>query len=262
LFKRIRIAILLYVLLFVAVSQFLSARRSTDWNDTLWVDVFAVNGSETETSERYIESLSTDSFAAIDGFLARESARYGVTLDQPFRVRMAGQLDRSLPTLPEPGSLLGTVIWSLRMRWYVARLHWSRDEPTPDITVFAIYSDGDPGDTLDRSTALRKGLIAVANVFASPHAAGSNEVVIAHELLHTLGATDKYDLATSLPIYPIGFAEPNREPLYPQRSAELMGGRIPLTAGTANIPASLDRVVIGSATAAEIGWIAPGSAAP
>jgi len=34
--------------------------------------------------------------------------------------------------------------------------------------------------------------------------------VIAHELLYTLNATDKYDLNTGLPIFPNGYAEPER----------------------------------------------------
>jgi hypothetical protein len=99
---------------------------------------------------------------------------------------------------------------------------------------------------------LRKGLIAVANVFADRSARGSNQVVFAHELLHTLGATDKYDPHNGLPSYPLGFAEPEKLPRYPQRLAEIMGGRIPLSDDDAIIPDSLEKVVIGLETAREI----------
>lgn len=34
----------------------------------------------------------------------------------------------------------------------------------------------------------------------------------------------------------------------------IMGGRIPLSPGKAEIPLGLDQVVVGPATAAEIGW--------
>ena len=78
--------------------------------------------------------------------------------------------------------------------------------------------------------------------------------MIAHELLHTLGATDKYDLQTNQPCFPHGFAEPDREPRYPQALAELMGGRIPISSDEAQTPESLRQVVVGPATAAEIGW--------
>ena len=38
-----------------------------------------------------------------------------------------------------------------------------------------------------------------------------------------------------------------------------MGGRIPISERRADIPASLEQVVIGPATALEIGWLRPGS---
>ena len=31
---------------------------------------------------------------------------------------------------------------------------------------------------------------------------GANDMIIAHELLHTVGASDKYDLASGAPLYP------------------------------------------------------------
>jgi hypothetical protein len=84
--------------------------------------------------------------------------------------------------------------------------------------------------------------------------AGSNNIVIAHELLHTLGATDKYDLVSGAPLFPSGFADPDRRPLYPQENAEIMAGRRPLSAQDAQMPSSLGAVVVGPATAAEIRW--------
>ena len=86
---------------------------------------------------------------------------------------------------------------------------------------------------------------------------GSNDTVIAHELLHTLGATDKYDLRSNQPAHPDGFAEPDREPLYPQSFAELMGGRIPVSSAESTTPESLQQVIVGAKTASEIGWRKP-----
>jgi hypothetical protein len=73
--------------------------------------------------------------------------------------------------------------------------------------------------------------------------------------LHTLNATDKYDLSTTLPIYPEGYAEPEKTPLHPQAFAELMGGRIPRSETSAEIPNSLKHTLIGDITAREIGWL-------
>jgi hypothetical protein len=77
-------------------------------------------------------------------------------------------------------------------------------------------------------------------------------VIIAHEFLHTLGATDKYDPATGMPEFPLGFSEPERKPRFPQRFAEIMGGRIPVADNDAVIPSSLKYVTIGATTAREI----------
>lgn len=79
-------------------------------------------------------------------------------------------------------------------------------------------------------------------------------MVMVHELLHAFGATDKYDLATGQPIYPIGYAAPNQQPLYPQQQAELMAGYIPLSQSKSKMPESLEQTRINEITAIELGW--------
>jgi hypothetical protein len=61
-------------------------------------------------------------------------------------------------------------------------------------------------------------------------------------------------LINNQPLYPIGYAEPDLKPQLPQRAAELMAGRIPLSPTEAETPESLRQVVVGPLTAAEIGW--------
>jgi hypothetical protein len=152
-------------------------------------------------------------------------------------------------------SLLGVMWWSLEMRWLALKLDWRSSGPKPDIVAFAVYHEPTESAVLDPSTGLRKGLIAVTNLFASRDERGSNQVVLAHELLHTLGATDKYSLASNLPRFPDGFADPTLKPSLPQKKAELMAGRIPLDEQHAVMPESLRTVVIGRVTAEEIGWL-------
>ena len=83
----------------------------------------------------------------------------------------------------------------------------------------------------------------------------ANNVVIAREILHTLGASAKYPPDTLAPLYPIGYAEPERTPRYPQSFTEIMAGRSAVDASTFKMPESLDEVVVGDATALEIRWI-------
>lgn len=79
--------------------------------------------------------------------------------------------------------------------------------------------------------------------------------VSAHELFHTLGATDKYDPATGRALEPDGFAEPGRIPLWPQRYVELMARNRPVAPGRELRPESLDELWVGKKTAGEIGWL-------
>jgi hypothetical protein len=80
--------------------------------------------------------------------------------------------------------------------------------------------------------------------------------LVAHELCHTLGATDKYEGERS--IFPDGFAEPGSEPLYPQEHAEIMALGIPIAPGREERVDWLSRCVVGRKTAEEIGWIRAG----
>ena len=252
--KRLRIAVLLYVLLFVAAAQYLTARNSTDWDVPLWVDIYAVAGDQHDATRRYIDNLSAAEFADAEAFLTREAERYGVRLEKPFRLRVVGEHSGELPQLDGQAGRMSVLWWSLRMRWLATRLRWQSEGPSGDIIVFAVFHEPRSGVALDRSTALDKGLVAVANLFADRDARATNQIVLTHELLHTLRATDKYSLASNAPSYPDGYAAPDARPLLPQKKAELMAGRIPIDEGRAEMPSDLRNVVIGPATAREIGW--------
>lgn len=253
-FRKVRIAILLLLLLFVALNTYFDRVYSTDWDIPLRVAVFPINADGTEESERYVQSLEDDDFLALQGFFTEEAERYAVDVDPPIRFALAAPI-RELPPMLEAGAgMLGVMSWSLRMR------HWAWSVPenpagvTPDIKLFLLYHDPARTRLLPHSVGLQKGLFGIVNVFAAKHMAGSNDTVTAHELLHTLGATDKYDLHTNLPQYPAGYAEPNLKPLHPQSLAELMAGRIPLSRTRSEIPEFLGEAVIGPLTATEIGW--------
>lgn len=253
-FKFLRISILLYILLFVALGQWLASWRSRDWNDPLYVGIWLVDGDGAAATRSYLDALESSAFEPVERFFAEQGEAYGLELDRPFRIWVAGELASAPPAPPEQGGWFDVLTWSLSMRWFVTRLHFSHDGPTPDITLFAIYREGAQGGALDRSTALRKGMIVFANLYAIREMHGSNQMVMAHELLHTLGASDKYDLSTGLPLHPLGLADPDRTPLFPQQQAELMAGRIALGPAEAVTPRSLSQVMVGPATAYEIGW--------
>ena len=119
--------------------------------------------------------------------------------------------------------------------------------------MFVLYHTLEGNNELGISVGMRKGRYGIVKAYAQRGLQASNRVVFTHELLHVLGATDKYVLSSGEPIHPDGFAEPERVPLYPQKYAELMGGRIPLGIGNSVMPASLAQCRIGRLTAEEIG---------
>jgi hypothetical protein len=251
-FKAIRIAILLLILLFVATGTWLAQSRSTDWNNSLWVKVYPINADNSEVVEQYIATLEVDDFAAIEEFLAREVLRYGKTVDRPLRMELGTPVSEQPPAIDPGSGVLGVMYWSLEMRWWAWRTAGKQDDIRPDVRIFVRYHRPDDGFRLENSVGLQKGMVGTVNARASRRHAGANNVIIAHEFMHTLGATDKYDPGTGLPMAPDGLAEPDRKPLYPQRWAEIMGGRIAIAADDAIIPKSLKYAVIGPLTAREI----------
>ena len=256
-FRLIRITILLYVLLCVALASYVSRSVASDWNRTLWVNVYPINGDGHPQTAEFITDLKRESFADVEAFFAREASRYGWELREPVRIHVSHEVDEVPATPPFDGSLLERIHWSLAMRWWSFRVTHDDGAPTPDVKTFLVLYQPDGATALESSVGLRKGMIGVVNGYADRRYSGSNNVILAHEVLHTLGATDKYDFATNLPLWPTGFAEPDRQPLLPQRRAEIMGGRVPVTENRADIPRSLKLVVIGPATALEIGLAEP-----
>ena len=143
------------------------------------------------------------------------------------------------------------------MRWYVKRSDTFNEGPSPEIKIFVLYHAPDGEERLENSLGIRKGMFGVVHAFADFDHQARNHVVVAHEILHTLGASDKYDSTTWQPVFPDGFADPEQAPRYPQQLAEIMAGRIPQTESDAMMPPSLDFTLIGEKTAREIKWIKP-----
>ncbi len=253
--KGIRITILLIVLVIVAGRTWLERVETQGWKSPLWVGIYPLNADGSPAAQSYISGLSPEDFAGIETFFAREAHRFGVRVDEPIHIELYPQ-GKELPPQLQPGAgLLGVMAWSLKMRWFA--LHATAVPPgrTPSrIRIFVLYHDPTTLDTLPDSHGLQKGLLGVVHAFAHTRMTGANNIVIAHELLHTLGATDKYDFGTGAPVYPAGFAEPERQPRYPQPHAEIMAGRRALSPTAFEMPSSLRDVVVGPATADEIRW--------
>ena len=252
--KNLRVLFLLLVLAAVALHTWLDRIQTQSWQQTLWVGIFPLNGDGTLRTQRYVETLTAQDFVPIETFFAREARRYGLPLRQPVHIELYPPGTALPPALPRGAGLLRAAWWSLRLRWYANRAGRFPGHAPARIRMFVLYHDPATLARVPDSHGLQKGLVGVVHVFADHAMTGSNDIVIAHELLHTLGASDKYDPATGAPLFPIGFGNRSQEPRFPQSRAEIMAGRRALSATEWQMPHSLDDVVVGPETALEIRW--------
>ena len=226
------------ILLFVALNTYFDRVYSTDWNIPLRVAAFPINADGSDVTARYIRQLSSDAFERIETFFEQEAKENGLEMERPIRLTLAPPLPRNRPAR------------SGRRQTSVLSV-----EPEDAILGLArrCAAGTRAGHQVVRAVSRSRDLAPAALGWTCRRAVrhrarlrgrrmkGSNDTVIAHELLHTLGATDKYDAQTNQPMQPDGFAEPDLEPLYPQSFAELMGGRIPVSSTESTTPDSLQK---------------------
>ncbi len=254
-FKNFRILTLIFLLCAAALYSKDQRLVTQGWYKPLEVVVFPINADGSSIVDRYIKNLSNEDFSSIDRFIKRESEKYSDVITSTPTTTTLGDSVYSLPPKP-PGSDSNPIkiaFWSLQLRWWAI-------QNTPDnisnkhrVRIFVLYHKAADDKKLEHSLGLQKGLLGIVHAFASDNQSKQNNVVIAHELLHTVGATDKYDTHGN-PVPPDGLAEPKRNPIFPQRRAEIMAGTVAITATESVMASSLNKCVIGKQTAKEIGW--------
>jgi hypothetical protein len=255
-FRRIRILVLLLILLVVALGAWLADARIQGWNRTVNVAIYPIAADASAGTGGFIRSLKAEDFGEIEDWFKREAGAYGISMgDAPVKIWLGREAREKPPALPRNPGMLDAIVYSLKLRWWASR-HDELDTPfklTPAVRLFVLFHDAAPGVVLPHSVGIQKGKIGVIHVFSQRAQARQNAVIITHELLHTFGASDKYAPDTLQPIYPAGYADPEKKPLLPQIEAEIMAGRIPLTEQQSEIPPNLTLTRIGAATALEIG---------
>lgn len=252
--RALRIGFLLLVLLVVAQGAWIARSRTTEWKEPLRVVIYPINGDRSAAADAYTQGLRRNMFEPIAAYVRQQARAYHLPLRDPVEIYLAPRVASTPPAPPRQGSAPAIMLWSLQLRFWA----WRNDGyggPKPHVRMFVLYFAPAENRRLAHSVGLRKGLLGVVNAFASAQMEGENSVVIAHELLHTFGATDKYDVATNQPLFPDGYAEPRADPLFPQSKAEIMAGRIPLSAARAETPQDLEQTLIGARTAREINWL-------
>jgi len=255
LFKATRITLLLAI--FVALAFYTKTQRlkSQAWTQPLQVVIYPMNSSTSPEVEEYISQLNSVTFSEIDSFFQSEAEQYELSLAHPTQTILGPSLDQLPPVAPEPSASFAKIAW-----WGLKFRYWSYTN-TPDndsnlhrVRVFLHYHEIEENKQLRHSLGLQKGLLAIVHAFAAKSQEAQNNIIIAHELLHTVGATDKYD-SNKQAVFPHGYAEPDKSPLFPQSLAEIMAVTIPASPTESNMASSLAQCIIGNKTAEEINWL-------
>lgn len=253
-FRNLRILFLLALLAIALIYTQEQKLSTTSWYKPVTVMIFPINDDVTAETATFISELTVDAFQDIDEFFARSSRDYELIARQPIQTALGKKIAAQPPTPPRAHGILSAILYSLKLRYWAY-------QHTPDsisnknrIRVYVLYHQNTHNRALPHSLGLQKGLIGVVHAFAENAQHGQNAVIISHEILHTVGATDKYDQQL-MPVYPQGYIEPDKDPLYPQTYAEIMAGRMAVSADKAHIPTSLRVVKVGNATAKEVNWI-------
>src|SRR5216684_4498068 len=223
-FRMLRILILLVILLLVSVRTCQDQFFSTRWRNPLFVAIYPIAADDSPVTRAYLAALDAERFKPIDRFFVREAERYHLSTSEPFRTRLRPELQDRPPQRAAEAGVLSTALWSLRLRYWAWHVSGHAHDPE-DIRMFVLYDDPALTPSVPHSLGLMKGLIGVVYAFAAPEMNEANNVVIAHELLHTVGATDKYNFVDDAPRFPDGYGDAAQKPLYPQLTAELMAGR-------------------------------------
>ena len=249
----VRVCLLLTVLVIVGFTSTHQLIYTRNWNQTLQVSVFPINGDGHLSTDAYIQSLGNNTFSAINRWGEREASRYDLNLRAPFRVTLGEQISNVPPTFPDNANAFDVLIWGLRFRYWAWKNTPEDNAKLTRVRMFVVYQTGDD-KPLQHSLGMQKGLMGLVYAFSLPQQSAQNNVVIAHEMLHTVGATDKYGVYGN-PLYPQGFANILRQPVYPQRYAEIMAGRIPTSSYDSYMAESLRSVIVNEHTAREINWL-------
>lgn len=256
-FYRLRVAVLLAVLAGVLLWAWRDLRRRSsrlDWTEPVTVGFVVLRQGQVDPDAVAELRVRT---RTLQQRLATEYQRYHPGSAEPFHLVLFGPVDVGTgPPAPAGDGWLDRARHSYALWRYLRPIDEAADVAARGLDSRVYLLVRPPSDRPVRTVegmGEQGGRIGIVEVELDDTMVDFALFVAAHELFHTLGATDKYD-ASGRAMVPDGLAEPARAPLYPQRYAELMARHVPLSPSTERPPESLAELCVGIATAREIGW--------
>lgn len=265
--RRARVAVLMLALSAASLwASWTSARRDlrTAWKRPLDIAVVLLPQGDIPDADL---DLLRSGIPRLERLLATEFARYRperTLVPVVFTVSEPHRVERAPPVAPDGGGAWERARHAWELRRYFAPIHEALGLETSrfDARIYLVLREP-RGERMRfvEGIGAKNGDVAIVRSDLERESLDLTLLALGHELLHFLGATDKYD-PDGRAVAPRGLAEPDRKPLYPQQYAEIMVGEIPLSPRSGRVPDTLSQVRIGPVTAAEIGWIRKDAPAP
>ncbi len=260
-FRRVRVAVLLAALLVVGLWGWNTHRRRAE--RTAWarpLNVAVVLLADGPLPEGDVRALSSR-LPALSATLNDEFARHRPDgIDLPFGFTAFGPIEIAAPPplVGHGADLPARARHAWDLWWYLRDVNGRAglDAGEFDGRLYLVLRPGEAAHRFVEGQAEAGGEVGIVQAALGPDTVDGVLIAAAHELLHLLGASDKYD-GDGHARAPEGLAEPDRQPPLPQRFAELMAGEIPLAPGEGRAPWKLEEIRVGAVTASEIGWTTP-----
>jgi len=252
-FRTIRIAVLLTVLIFViglAYSHHRRVEERRSWQRTLHVGVWLAQAQDGVDPNTILELR--DSVVDLELALNREFERYGGSI-QPFRFHAFGPVLAPTPPTLDDDSFQARVQFTWELRTYTKAVRLGVAQVPTDIDIYVSLRPPSGKQRHFEGIAALNSTIGLVEVELEADMIPVVLMTVAHELFHTLGATDKYDSNGETRI-PDGLGDPDQEPLFPQAGMDVMGRDVVLGPGQPRLLRNLSELRVNRFTAAEIGW--------
>jgi hypothetical protein len=255
-FFYVRVGILLTILALVsmyAAADVWRRHARLAWDHTLSVAIVVVYAEPVDPL--LVDQLRTG-VPALEAQLSHELTRYKPGAPQPFAFRVIGPVQGAPPPPRlEADGISDLVQHSFEVKRWAQSVHVALHDDLASfdsrIYVFVKPSVSE-GTQWVEGESEDGGRIGVVTTELDKDGAAFSLFAIAHELFHTLGASDKYD-AQGRAAFPAGYVDPANR--YPQQFAELMARGRPISE-TKEVPIEgLGELAIGAETAREIKWL-------
>lgn len=252
---------ILLIVIVVAARIYYHDNKKFDWDRTYNVALIEVAYGSKESTRTLSSNGKEILQQSLEKWFESEAKRVYNSQIKPFRFEILGPAfnEKTPPTLPTENDSLWTRYkqTSAFIKFFNDRFAQTGANPDNfDIKLYLYIYPADKGLDYDKqhSVGTTRGRFGVVFLPIGKQSAGRTTCLIAHEILHTVGASDKYD-GSRLTVYPDGYFFPAQR--YPQQFAEIMALATPIDIGREKDADNLDTSRVGNKTAEEIGWKNP-----